>query len=152
MRSSEQRGERKEQRSIVGAYQKALRSFGSALPVMLGVILLVGLFRIFVTDELLTSVFTGQVIRDTVSGALIGSVAAGNPLVSYIIGGELLTAGVSLFAVTAFIVAWVTVGLIHLPLEAALLGKRFALARNFLSFILSILLALATGATLRLIL
>ena len=58
--------------------------------------------------------------------------------------------GISLYAVTAFIVAWVTVGMIQLPAEAAILGKRFAILRNFLSFLLSIAVAITAVITLRL--
>ena len=42
----------------------------------------------------------------------------------------MLEGGVSLLAVTAFILTWVTVGVAMLPLEAKFLGKRFAVARN----------------------
>jgi uncharacterized membrane protein YraQ (UPF0718 family) len=66
---------------------------------------------------------------------------------SYIIGGELLKDGVSLFAVTAFIVTWVTVGLLQLPAEAAILGRQFAIFRNILSFILAILVSIVTVVT-----
>jgi hypothetical protein len=64
--------------------------------------------------------------------------------VSYIIGGELLKQGISLIAVTAFIVAWVTVGFIQLPAESMILGKKFAFVRNILSFIFAIIVALIT--------
>jgi hypothetical protein len=46
--------------------------------------------------------------------------------------------------VTAFLVAWVTVGIIQLPAEIMMLGKRFAITRNILSFIFSILVAIMT--------
>jgi len=135
--------------SIIAAFYKALKSFTVTLPVLLGVVFLLGLFKIYISSELISSVFTGELFRDTVFGSLIGSISAGNPITSYIIAGELLDEGISLFAVTAFIVAWVTVGVIQLPAEAAILGKRFALTRNALSFIFSILVALATVVTLR---
>ena len=80
--------------------------------------------------------------KDLVSGAFCGSILAGNPVNSYVIGGELITNGVSLFAVTAFIMAWVTVGIIQLPAEIAALGKRFALIRNAISFLLSMIIAM----------
>lgn len=118
---------------------------------LLSVILLVGLFRSFVSPAMISSVFTGDVLRDTIIGSLIGSIAAGNPLISYIIGGELLKEHVSLYAVVAFIVAWVTIGVVHFPAEAALLGKRFALARNLLCFVLAILVSIATVTTLKVI-
>ncbi|NMX22239.1 hypothetical protein C5S30_07475 [ANME-1 cluster archaeon GoMg4] len=117
---------------------------------LLGVILLLGLFSVFVTSEMISSVFTGELLRDTVIGSLIGSISAGNSIVSYIIGGELLKEQVSLFAVAAFIVAWVTVGVVQFPAEAAILGKRFAAARNILGFILAIIVSIATVTTLTL--
>jgi uncharacterized membrane protein YraQ (UPF0718 family) len=138
-------------RKFTDAFQKTLKSFGTALPMVLGVILLLGLFRVFVTNEMISAVFTGNVLRDTIIGSLIGSISAGNAIASYILGGELLKEQVSLFAVAAFIVAWVTVGIVQFPAEAAILGKRFAAARNLLCFVLSILVSLATVTTLMVI-
>ena len=137
--------------SIAISFYKALKSFGVTLPVLLGVLLLLGLFKTYVSPQLISSVFTGELFRDTVIGSVIGSVSAGNPITSYIIGGELLEEGVSLFAVTALIVAWVTVGVIQLPAEASILGKQFAITRNILSFLFSILVAIATVVTLRIV-
>ena len=83
-------------------------------------------------------------IIDTLIGALAGSIAGGNPVTSFIIGGELMSQGVSMLAITAFIVAWVTVGVIQLPAEALMLGKRFALLRNVISFITAVIIAILT--------
>ena len=80
-------------------------------------------------------------IPDAIIGAVVGGIAAGQPIVSYILGGELSASGVSLAGVTALVVAWVTVGITHLPIEAAMLGWRFALFRNLLSFLLAIIIA-----------
>lgn len=126
------------------AVVKALRSFVLMLPVLLGVILLLGLFKAYVTSDMIAAVFTGIGWRDVPLGALLGSISAGNPITSYIIGGELLDSRVSLFAVTAFIVAWVTVGVVQLPAEISALGKRFALLRTGLSFLFALLIAAVT--------
>ncbi|MDY6838097.1 MAG: hypothetical protein SWH78_08990 [Thermodesulfobacteriota bacterium] len=138
-------------KTIVSSFYKAFRSFGTAFPVLLGVILLLGLFRSFVPNRMLSAVFRGELLRDTIIGSLIGSISSGNAVSSYIIGGELLKENVSLIAVIAFMVAWVTVGIIQLPAEAGILGKRFAFARNILSFFLSILVSIATVKTLMVI-
>jgi uncharacterized membrane protein YraQ (UPF0718 family) len=111
--------------TFIDSFFRTIRSFGAALPAVLGVILLLGLFRVFVTTELISAVFTGDVLHDTVIGALIGSISAGNAIASYIIGGNFSKKGMSLFAVAAFIVAWVTVGAVQFPAEAAILGRRF---------------------------
>jgi uncharacterized membrane protein YraQ (UPF0718 family) len=120
------------------------KQFLTLLPAMIGVILLTGLMDAFVSRELLTSIFSGNVARDTLWGACLGSIFAGNPINSYIIGGELLKYGISLFAITAFILSWVTVGVVHLPVEIEAFGKRFALIRNGLCFLLAIIIAIIT--------
>jgi len=133
------------------SFYQALKNFGTAVPTILGVVLLTGLFNTFVSKEMISSVFQGNPISDTVIGSVVGSISAGNPITSYIIGGELLKDHVSLFAVTAFIVAWVTVGIVQLPAEAAFLGRRFAFLRNGISFVLSIFIAVAVVITLMVI-
>ncbi|MBW1789905.1 MAG: NifB/NifX family molybdenum-iron cluster-binding protein [Deltaproteobacteria bacterium] len=127
------------------------RQFGSALPVMMGVVLLLGLFHAFVGLDAVASFFSGHGVWDTLQGAVAGSFFAGNPITSYIIGGELLAQGGSLFAVTAFLVTWVTVGLLQLPAEIDALGMRFAMLRNGLSFVASLCIAGVTVAACRLL-
>lgn len=136
--------EKEKRRNIFISIYEAFKNFGTALPIFLGIILLLGLLRTYVSPQLISSVFKGEIFSDTLLGSIFGSVSAGNAVTSYIIGGELLKEGISLFAVTAFIVAWVTVGVVQLPAEAAILGKRFAFFRNLLSFILSIAVAMGT--------
>lgn len=133
--------------SIYGTF----RNFRTALPIFLGIILLLGLIRTYVSPQIISSVFKGKIFSDTILGSILGSISAGNAVTSYIIGGELLKEGISLFAVTAFIVAWVTVGVVQFPAEAAILGKRFAFFRNLLSFILSIIVGIGTVIMLEMI-
>ena len=130
--------------ALARATRSSGRQLATLLPVLVGVVLLIGLFNAFVSEETLASIFSGNAALDTLWGACFGSILAGNPINSYLIGGELLEHGVSLFAVTALVLAWVTVGLVQLPAEMAALGRRFALLRNGLSFIASIPLAILT--------
>jgi len=120
---------------------KSGRSLYNTLPVLAGVILLIGLINTLVPKSLYRSVFTGNEILNSLIGSGLGSLMAGNPVTSYILGGEMLKQGVGLMAVTSFIVAWVTVGMVQLPAESLLLGKRFAILRNLICFIFSILVA-----------
>lgn len=129
------------------AYRKTLSGFKKAMPSIAGVLLLIGLIQ-QVDLAKIQVIFTGNFFFDAFFGALVGSVAAGNPITSYIIGGELLSKGVSMFAVTAFILAWVTVGIVQLPAESIILGRRFALTRNITSFLLAIFTSIITVATL----
>lgn len=132
----------------VEAINKAAKGIWSAVPIITGVILLVGLLMSAVPKEFYSAVFTKNPLFDSIIGSAIGSVLAGTPITSYIIGGELLAQGVSLIAITAFIVAWVTVGVVQFPAEAFLLGRRFAITRNIISFVFAIVVAIVTVAIL----
>lgn len=137
----------KGKRGISQSFGKAVQSFAPSVPLLLCVILLLGFMKTFVAGEMIAALFTKDMLRDTFIGAGIDNLLAGNPITSYIIGGELLKEGFSLFAVTAFMVAWVTVGVVQFPAEAGILGKRFSIIRNILSFVFAVLVSLATVAT-----
>ena len=132
--------------------KKAGKMLWKAFPLILGTILLVSLITSLIPQEFYVKIFTKNIWIDSFIGSLIGSISAGTPLVSYILGGEFLEKGVGLIAVTAFIVAWVTVGVVQLPAESYLLGKKFAIIRNLLSFLFSILVAILTVVILEVLL
>jgi predicted Fe-Mo cluster-binding NifX family protein len=151
VRNSESRGPRVDRVTVFQALKTSFNQLITLLPMLVGTVLLVGLFKAFASKELLTYLFSGNDGLDTLWGACFGSVFAGNPINSYIIGGELLEYGVSLYAVTALIIAWVTVGVVQLPAEINALGTRFAFVRNAISFALSLTIAFATVGFLNLI-
>ncbi len=126
------------------AITKAGKGLWKAFPMILGTILLISLISTLIPKSFYTKIFSNNFFFDPILGSLIGSISAGNPITSYIFGGEILNQGVSLLVVTAFLVAWVTVGLIQLPAESVILGKKFALLRNITAFILAILVAIIT--------
>ena len=126
------------------AGRSLLNNIKMSVPILLGVLLLLGLVNTLVPKEFFSRIFTGNKVLDPLIGALFGSIAAGNPLTSYLIGGELLKNGISLIAVLAFIVSWVTVGTVQLPAESLMLGRRFALLRNGISLLMAIAIAVLT--------
>ncbi|MBA7679520.1 hypothetical protein ES703_87817 [subsurface metagenome] len=126
------------------AISKAGKNLWKMFPIILGTILLVSLISTLIPQSFYSKIFTGNNFFDPFIGSLIGSISAGTPLVSYILGGELLKQGIGLLAVTAFLVAWVTVGIIQLPAEMMILGKKFALLRNLVSFVFAIIVAIIT--------
>ena len=130
---------------------KATESLGKVLPLILGTILLVSLLTTIVPESFYTRFFNKNIIFDSFIGSIIGSISAGTPIISYILGGEMLKQGISLIAVTAFLVTWVTVGFIQIPAESITLGKKFAIWRNFSAFVLSIIVAFTTVLILNLV-
>lgn len=133
-----------EKKSFRKSLKRAALSFASMMPMILSIVGLMGLFQALVSKELLASLFTGDPVKDTLIGTVAGGIAVGQALVSYILGGELLEQGISIYAVTAFILAWVTLGIVQLPLEAEVLGVRFTIYRNILAFISTILVSIGT--------
>lgn len=123
---------------------KAAKGLWATFPMILGTILLISFLSVLIPKSFYTRVFTKNIFLDPFIGSLIGSISAGNPVTSYIFGGEMLKQDVSLLAVTSFLVSWVTVGLIQLPAESAILGRKFALTRNITAFILAIVVAIIT--------
>jgi len=132
------------------ALEQTLKSLWMIMPMLVAVIGLIGLFEAMVTPEMLRGLFNGYTFKEIIVGILSGAVSVGQPFVSYAIGGELLHDGVSLYAVTAFILSFVTLGLVQLPLEWALFGTRFTLLRNLLSLLFAFLISVATVYTLEL--
>jgi len=130
------------------AFLNSTRSFKKSLPILISVLMLLALADALIPKQTYRLIFSGNWFFDPLVGAALGSISGGNPLTSYIIGGELRQEGVSMLAITAFIVSWVTVGIIQLPAEAVMLGKRFAIVRNTVSFWTSILIAIVTALTL----
>ena len=131
--------------------QKSILTFCAIAPLLLGTIGLVGLFQILVSPRMLATLFHNTPWIDTFIGTLSGAAAAGNPVVSYLLGGELLQQGVTLYAVSAFVLSWVTLGFIQLPVEANILGARFTFYRNVLAFISTMIIAVMTTLTLRML-
>lgn len=138
-------------KNLNGALKKTANSLKQFLPVLIGVVLLLGLALTVIPSSSYGVLFQGNDILDPLLGAVLGSVLGGNPITSYVIGGELLQEGVGLAAVTAFLLSWVTVGIIQLPAESLMLGRAFAIARNVVSFFAAILVALLTVTTLSLL-
>jgi len=124
------------------SFKKSLKGIYSFIPLLIGTMLLVSLISL-IPKSFYSSIFTGSFF-DVLTGSVFGSILAGNPLTSYVLGGELFKQGISLIAVTAFLVSWATVGVIQFPVESITLGKKFTLIRNILSFIFSILVAIIT--------
>jgi uncharacterized membrane protein YraQ (UPF0718 family) len=135
-------------KSLSEAVNKAARSIMNVFPYFIGIILLMSIVNVSIPKSFYWHIFTKNPVLDPLIGAVIGSLSVGNPIISYIISGELLKQGVSLTAVTAFVLSWVTVGIIQLPAECAILGKKFAIYRNILSFLFAVVIAMIIGVVL----
>ena len=129
------------------AFTKALMGFLSITPMLIAVIGLVGLMQIYVTPDILAKFFGHGSIIDTLAGTFAGAISMGQGLLSYVVAEGLMEQGVSHYALSAFILSWITLGFVQLPAEASVFGLRFTFYRNVLTLFSTIIIAYATVLT-----
>ncbi len=129
------------------AFKKASISFISITPMLIAVMGLVGLMQVYLTPEILSAFFGHGSLIDTLVGTLAGAVSMGQGMISYVVAEGLMEEGVSNYALSAFILAWVTLGFVQLPAEASIFGLRFTFYRNVLTLISTIIIAYVTVLT-----
>ena len=129
------------------AFGKALMGFISITPMLIAVMGLVGLMQVYVTPDILSTFFGYGSLVDTLVGTLAGAISMGQAVISYVVAEGLMEQGVSLYALSAFILAWVTLGFVQLPAEASVFGLKFTFYRNVLTLISTIIIAYATVLT-----
>jgi len=127
----------------------AIKSFSRILPSIFIVIILIGVFIGFVPANKISEIVGEQ------SGpggifliALLGSVLHIPALLSFPLAASFLKNGASITAVAAFITTLTMIGTVTLPLEIKELGRKMALLRNGISFIIAIIIAFIMGAIL----
>ncbi|ADE35689.1 permease [Methanohalophilus mahii] len=124
----------------------AFKGFMQILPVTLAIIIVIALFLGFVPPEQL-SAFIGE--QSGISGVLLIGIAGAimhiPAILSFPLAASLLEKGISYTAVAALITTLTMIGTVTLPLEISQLGKKFALLRNGISFVIAIIIALLVG-------
>jgi uncharacterized membrane protein YraQ (UPF0718 family) len=129
------------------AIKVAFKSLLKMLPVVLIVIILIGLLLGLAPPETISK-FIGE--QSGWGGflliAVLGTVAHIPSLLAFPVAASLLDSGAALTSVAVFITTLTMIGIVTLPLEIQLLGKKFALLRNGISFVIAILIALIMGA------
>ena len=127
----------------------AAKSFLRIMPVVLIIITFIGLLLGFVPPDEISRIVGEQAgFGGVLLIALFGAILHIPALISFPLAASLLKSGASITAVAAFITTLTMIGTITLPLEIKELGKKKALLRNGISFIIAITIALIMGAIL----
>ncbi len=129
------------------ALKKSILSLISVLPMIIAVVGFVGIMQTYITPDKFSFLFGKSTFLDTLAGTFVGAISVGHGMISYVIAEGLLEHGVSVYAASAFILAWVTLGFIQLPAEASVFGVRFTVYRNILTLVSTILVAYFTVVT-----
>ena len=131
------------------ALKIAVKSFVRILPTMLAIILIIGLMSGFVPEKTISRVVGREAgLLGVLTVAVLGAMLHIPSLIAFPLAASLLEKGASVTSVAVFITTLTMIGFVTLPLEIRILGKRFALLRNALSFIIAILIGLVMGVIL----
>ncbi len=125
------------------------KSFIRILPMMFIIIIVIGLLLGFVPPEQISKFIGKQSgIWGVLLVGIVGTFMFIPALLSFPLAASLLESGASVTAVAAFITTLTMIGVVTLPLEIKELGKKMALLRNGLSFVIAIIIAFIMGAIL----
>ena len=131
------------------AIKIALKTFLKILPTILLIVALVGLLIGFVPDSVISKFMGNQSgIVGTLGAALSGAILYIPSIVAFPLAASFLKARASITVVATFITTLTMIGIVTLPLEIKELGKKIALFRNGISFLLAILIGVIIGAIL----
>ncbi len=127
----------------------ALKSFFRILPTVLIVIVVIGLLLGFVSRNQISQIVGEQAgFWGVLVVALLGAILHIPSLVSFPLAASILESGASVTAVAVFITTLTMIGVVTLPIEIRELGRKMALLRNGISFIIAIVIGLIMGAIL----
>ena len=139
----------KDREKAIKSLKIAGKSFIRMLPMVFIIIIIIGLLLGFVPPDQISK-FVGE--QSGMMGVLIvgavGAVLHIPALLSFPLASSLLKEGASVSAVAAFITTLTMIGTITLPLEIKELGKKMAILRNGISFVIAIIIALIMGVIL----
>ena len=111
-------------------------------PMILSVLGIAALLITYITTKQMQNLFKGNVLLDSIYGTIAGGIMMGNAMVSYILGSELQAMHISLYAITAFLLSWVSLGYVQIPMEISFFGKKFVIIRNILALIFTFIISI----------
>ncbi len=128
------------------ALKIALRRFLKIAPEFIGMLMLLSIALYMIPEQLLVQVLTGDNKWSATIGAIgLGSVTIMPGFVAFPLCGILLQIGALYMVLSAFSTTLMMVGVATFPLEKRYLGTQLTLWRNAVSFIIAIVVAIATG-------
>ena len=125
---------------------KAWNSFKNILPLLLGVILLIGLILSILDTKLISRIIgEGSGVLGVLLASAVGSIALIPGFIAFPTAALLLEGGAGYIQIAAFVQTLMMVGIVTLPMEIKYFDKKVAILRNAISFVLSIGVAYFIG-------
>ena len=125
---------------------KAWNSFKNIIPMLLGVIFLIGLILSIIDTEFISRIIGEKSgVLGVLLASVLGSVTLIPGFIAFPTAALLLAGGAGYIQIAAFVQTLMMVGVVTLPMEIKYFNKKVAILRNVLSFVLSIGVAYAIG-------
>ncbi|KNZ42305.1 permease [Acetobacterium bakii] len=133
-----------------GKTRQALKmAFGMGKGMMgsiLSIIFLIGLILTVLPPEKIADFVGNQsLVTATLVSAAFGTITIIPAFIAFPLVGTLVNAGVGIVPAVAFLTTLTMVGIVTFPLEKREFGLKFTAARNGLSFVFAIIIALVIG-------
>ena len=128
------------------ALLKAWKSLKNLLPMLLGVIFLIGLMLSIMDAKLISKIIGGESgFYGVMLASLVGSITLIPGFIAFPTAALLLTGGAGYIQIAAFVQTLMMVGIVTLPMEIKYFNKKVAILRNVISLVLSIGVAYSIG-------
>lgn len=140
----------KDRAKTMQALKKAGKALLGILPQFLGIIVLIGLL-LAVFDPATINRLIGESSGwpGVLVASLVGSITLIPGFIAFPTAALLLKGGAGLMQIAAFVSTLMMVGIVTLPAEIGTFNRKFALLRNGLAYVFSLLVALVMGLVLR---
>jgi uncharacterized membrane protein YraQ (UPF0718 family) len=100
---------------------------------------------IFPQEKIIMYLSYGNYTVNIILAALVGSITVMPGFVAFPLAGILKNSGISFTIIAAFTTTLMMVGTLTFPVEATYLGKKVALVRNTISFVIALIISLLIG-------
>ena len=139
----------KDKERTLNAMKMSKKMMGNMMGQIIGILFLIGLILTFIPPHVIKEYIGGSnVFLATIISALVGSITLIPAFVAFPLVGSIVDMGASIVPAVAFLTTLTMVGFVTFNLERQEFGKEFAIARNGLSFVFAILIALVMGVIL----
>ena len=128
------------------ALKRAGKRFISVLSPLLLMLIAMSIVLYLLPAETISNYLTQQnTFVGVLAGLVLGSIAMLPGFIAFPLGGLLRQAGVPYVVISAFTSTLMMVGFLTFPIERKYFGTRVALVRNVASFLIALIVAIATG-------
>jgi uncharacterized membrane protein YraQ (UPF0718 family) len=132
------------------ALKKAGKALLGILPQFLGIIVLIGLLlAVFDPSTINRLIGESSGWLGVLVASVIGSITLIPGFIAFPTAAMLLRGGAGLMQIAAFVSTLMMVGVVTLPAEIGTFNRKFALLRNGLAYVFSLLVALVMGLMVR---